>query len=509
MILRPYQNDVVDEIERKIAEGFRRILVTAPTGSGKTVIISEIIRRTTAASRRSVFIAHRDEILTQARDKLKAFAVVAGIIKSGRDEDQRPQSLVQICGIQTLHARAIRRRLVELPPAEILIIDEAHRARAETYQKIIEAYPNAILIGLTATPCRGDGRGLGNVFQTMIEAPQIGELIKQKHLVPVRIFAPDDQPDLHGVAVASTGDYVINQLSDRMDTDKLVGDFIEHWKKYAEGRRTILFAVGVKHSVHLRDEMIKEGIRAEHIDGGTAQDEREAIIARLASGETEVVNNVGVFTEGFDSPDVGCIALVRPTRSLGLFRQMIGRGLRPAEGKTDVIILDHSGGVYRHGRPDDDITWTLDTDRRAINKTHESRKASVGQDPFCECKGCGQLRMRGMACTACGWEPKPYGKAVEYVDGELIELGKAKKATGPSEVDRRIFYAELRGYCQSRRKRDGTPYSQGWAANQYKTKFGHFPPWSWNNEPPREPSLATSRWIKSRFIAFAKRHAAS
>jgi DNA repair protein RadD len=510
MILRTYQDAVIARYETAVINGIKRIIIVAPTGSGKTVIIAEIVKRAVAASKRVVFLAHRDELLTQASDKLKAFGVVAGIIKSGRDRDQRPQALVQICGIQTLHARAIRAQSMELPPAEIVIIDEAHHCRAMTYQAILEAYPNAIVIGLTATPCRGDGRGLGNVFETMIEAPQISELIKMNPpcLVPVRIFAPAP-PDLRGVPVATTGDYVLGQLESRMDTDQLVGDFVEHWKKYAQDRRTIVFAVGVAHSVHLRDELIKEGIRAEHIDGKTPQDEREAIIARFTSGETAVICNVGVFTEGFDSPDVGCIALVRPTRSLGLFRQMIGRGLRPAEGKSDVIILDHAGGVSRHGRPDDDITWTLDTDRRAANPIHEARKATAGSDPFCECKGCGQLRMRGLACTACGWGPKPHGKAVEYVDGELIELGKQKKAPGPSEADRRIFYAELRGWSHGRRKRDGTPYSSGWAWHQYQNKFHSPPPTAWSNDARREPSLATQRWIKSRFIAFAKRRAAS
>jgi DNA repair protein RadD len=201
----PYQIELVDELERKIAQGIKRILIAAPTGSGKTVIISEIIRRAKAKLNTSVFIAHRDELLTQAHGKLKIFGVDAGIIKSGRDKDLRPQALVQICGIQTLHARAVRAKTIELPPAHLVIVDECHHARAMTYQTILASYPDAIVIGLTATPCRGDGRGLGNIFEAMIEAPQIGELIKLKHLVPLRIFAPAP-PDLRGVEVASTGD---------------------------------------------------------------------------------------------------------------------------------------------------------------------------------------------------------------------------------------------------------------------------------------------------------------
>jgi len=502
MKLWPYQEDTVEEFERKVAEGIRRILMVAPTGSGKTLIASEIIKRAVAKYQRSLFIAHRDELLTQARDKLKSFGVTAGIIKAGRDKDARPQALVQVASAQTLHARAVRAQTMELPTAEIVFVDEGHHVRARTYQTIIEAYPNAIIVGLTATPCRGDGRGLGNIFEVMIECPQIPELIKLKHLVPVKIFAPPS-PNLRGVEVASTGDYVVNQLSDRMNTDALVGDFIEHWLRHAERRRTIAFAVDVAHSVDITDELIKSGVRAEHLDGSTPQANREAILGRLASGETEVVCNVGVLTEGFDCCDVGCIALVRPTRSLGLFRQMIGRGLRPAEGKTDVIILDHSGGVHRHGRPDDVIEWTLDTDKRAANPTHAARIAETGgSDPFCECKACGHLRMKGMACDKCGWQPKPPARAVEYINGELVELGNP--AVIPSDTERRIFYAELRDYQQTARKKDGSPYHQGWAANQYRTKHGSFPPWSWNNDPSVSPSPATLRWIKSRQIAWAK-----
>jgi superfamily II DNA or RNA helicase len=506
MELRPYQDEVVDEFERKVAEGIRRIIIVAPTGAGKTVIAAEIIKRAAAKSQRVLFLAHRDELLVQPRDKLKNFFdIIAGIIKAGRDKDARPQALVQVAGVQTLYWRGIRTDRMELPAADIVFVDEAHHVRARTYQLILEQYPNAIIVGLTATPCRGDGRGLGNVFEAMIECPQIPELIKLGHLVPVKIFAPP-APNLRGVEVASTGDYVIDQLSDRMNTDALVGDFVEHWLRHAQRRRTIAFAVDVAHSVHITNEMIKSGVRAEHVDGNTPQADREAILGRLASGETEVVSNCMILTEGFDLPDIGCIALVRPTRSLGLFRQMIGRGFRPAEAKSDVIILDHSGGVYRHGRPDDVIAWTLDTDCRATNTTHEARVAKAGSDPFCECKACGHLRIRGMACDNCGWEPKPPARAVDYIDADLIELG----STGtPTETDRIIFFCELRGHQRTARKKDGSPYHPKWAVCQYRDKFKTWPPRSWDAYAPLEPSDATRRWIRSRQIAWAKARQAS
>jgi superfamily II DNA or RNA helicase len=280
--LYPFQHDVVGAIEAAIAAGIKRILVVAATGAGKTIIASEFIKRN--PMRTVLFLAHRDELLTQARDKLKRFGVTAGIVKAGRDKDARPQALVQVAGVQTLYWRGIRTDRMDMPPAQIVFVDEAHHVRARTYQLILEQYPDAIIIGLTATPCRGDGRGLGNTFETMIEAPTVAELIKLGLLVPPKIFTTPP-PGLSGVRVMSTGDYNTDELSQKMDP--LVGDVIEHYLKHAQRRRTICFAVDLKHSGHLVEEFLKSGVRAEHLDGNTAQAEREAILARRNRGRLQ------------------------------------------------------------------------------------------------------------------------------------------------------------------------------------------------------------------------------
>jgi superfamily II DNA or RNA helicase len=200
---------------------------------------------------------------------------------------------------------------------------------------------------------------------------------------------------------------------------------------------------------------------------------------------------------------LGCIVLVRPTKSLLLYRQMIGRGLRTALDKKDCIILDHAGAVHRHGLPTDPIEWTLHTDKRAANKTHESRKSEYNNDPFCECKKCGHLRQKGFACDNCGYQPKPRGEGIDYIDDHLIEIGQTQRR----ELDRQTFYAELRGFQATARKKDGSPYKSSWAANQYKDKHGTYPPWVWNNHAPLPPTPATLPWIQHRRIAFAKRRA--
>jgi superfamily II DNA or RNA helicase len=347
--LRPYQIDVIAEFDRAVAAGTKRIILVSPTGSGKTVIAAAIIKQYVKLGKSVLVLAHRREIIIQTSEKLSGHSIVHGIIQAGFPP--RPLENVQIASIQTLWHRAIRRDRMELPPADLLIIDECHHCPAETYSKIIDAYPDAVLLGLTATPCRGDGRGLGGIFETMIECPQVPQLIEQKYLVPTRCYAPT-APDLSGVRVQA-GDYVETQLADRMDRPKLIGDIVTHWHKYGERRKTVCFAVNVSHSVHLRDEFIKSGVRAEHIDGSTPKAERDASLSRLASGEIELVSNCMVLTEGWDMPEVGCCVLARPTKKMGLFRQMIGRVLRPAVGKSDAIIIDHSGAVFRHGFPED------------------------------------------------------------------------------------------------------------------------------------------------------------
>ena len=408
VILRSYQDTAVADFERAVAAGQRRILLVAPTASGKTVIFSDIIKHYVEQYCSVLVISHRREIIGQTSKKLAANGVAHGIIQAGIDP--RPMARVQVASIATLHVRAVRNKIMPLPPADLLVIDEAHHAPATTYRKLIEAYPNAVLLGATATPCRGDGRGLGSIFEVIIECPQIPELIEGKWLVPTRIYAPVD-PDLRGVRTVA-GDYVESQLAERMDRDKLVGDIVMHWLKLAERRKTVCFAVSVRHSIHLRDEFVKAGVRAEHIDGSTPKPERDAILGRLASGEIELVTNCMVLTEGWDMPEVGCCILARPTKKMGLFRQMIGRVLRPAEGKRDAIVLDHSGAVFRHGLPEDYVEWKLDPDHRAESPEHQKRGHDEHGGGLIECSQCSALRLGGQPCPACGFMPK---RPAEYV----------------------------------------------------------------------------------------------
>jgi DNA repair protein RadD len=290
---------------------------------------------------------------------------------------------VQVASIDTLHVRGVRSNAMDLPPADLVIFDEAHRARGRTREHLLSLYPNAVVLGMTATPCRSDGRGLGNRFDVMVEAPQIAELIVGGFLVKSRVYAPID-PDLKGVKTQQ-GDYVISQLAGRMNTEGLVGGIIEHWHRHGDNRRTIAFAVDVAHSVAICEQFLRAGVSTEHLDGETPIPERAAILARLAGGETKVVSNCMVLTEGWDCPPVGCPILARPTKQMGLFRQMIGRVLRPTDDKPDAVILDHSGAVTRapaRGREMDGNPRLNQTDPYPNPATPKFKSSHKGLSPL-------------------------------------------------------------------------------------------------------------------------------
>jgi superfamily II DNA or RNA helicase len=493
-VLRFYQEKVIADFWRAVESGQRRMIIVAPTASGKTVIARAIIEQARKQGCGSLFLAHRREIITQTSNKLRG--IPHGIIRPG--DAPRPLELVQVASIQTLHRRAIKGDRMALPEAKLVIVDEAHHVIARSYQEIIKQYPDAILLGLTATPCRGDGRGLGSIFQVMLQCPQVGELVAQGHLVGTKVYAAVD-PDLHGVHVRA-GDYVESELAARMDKPKLVGDIISNWHKFGERRKTVCFATSVRPSVHIRDEFIASGVRAEHIDGSTPMDERDETLARLASGEIEVVSNNLVLTEGWDLPDLGCIVLARPTKQMGLYRQMIGRGLRPAPDKTDCIVIDHSGATYRLGFAEDPVAWTLDPDRHAENHVHDARNGDQPGGPkIVECPECHAARVGGLACLNCGYLPAPPPRAIEVIDGDLGLVDANRKAQrGIDDPRVRAEWHSSLAFIAVERN-----YKPGWVAHQYRNKFGDWPPYG-AKPVPREPSIEVRRWVKSRMIAFAR-----
>ena len=485
---------MIAEFDRAIAAGHRRPIIVAPTASGKTVIFSAIIKAAQAQGKRAIVLAHTREIIRQTSEKLSANDIEHGVIMAGFMT--QPDAMVQVAGIQTLWSRAVRSNRMELPPADLLIVDEAHHCPARTYRKIIDSYPDAILIGLTATPCRGDGRGLGSIFDAIVECPQVAELIEQKFLVRTRVYAPVD-PDLKGVETR-VGDYVESQLADRMDRAGLIGDIVSNWHKYGERRKTVCFAVNVAHSLHIRDEFIKSGVRAEHLDGSIPKPDRDAVLARLESSETELITNCMVLTEGWDMPTVSCCILARPTRKMGLYRQMVGRVLRPAPGKVNAIVLDHSGAVFQHGFVEDRVDWTLDPEKRSESPTHSARLRSGYSSRLIECSQCGSIRIAGERCRHCGFLPQRPPAAIVFDDGDLGLVNRIRRTVDAlSNPDERLRWHGMLTHIAAARG-----YKSGWIAHKFKEKFGVWP--AARSVMPLQPSPEVLSWVRSRAIAYAK-----
>jgi DNA repair protein RadD len=495
---RDYQQAAVEDARRCFANGDRRILLVAPTGAGKTVIAAMFAKLAVEKNRRVLFLAHRRELVKQCESKLINFGVEPGIIMAG--EDIQLDYEVQVASIDTLRARAMSTDRMPMPHADVVMIDEAHRSLAPTYLQLIEAYPNAAIIGLTATPVRGDGKGLGHVYDDMVLCPSVGELTEAGHLVPARYFAPTI-PDLTGVKVVR-GDYDQKQLEDAMNRREPVGDVIENWGRICPDRPTIVFASGVKHSIHLCEEFQKAGVRAVHVDGNMTTLERDAAINGLLTGKYQVVTNCMVLTEGFDMPELSCCVLVRPTKNIGLYLQMAGRVLRPSHGKSDTIIIDHSGNVYEHGFVADDHGWQLDENMPMRPKPERDRARKEAKQ--ITCVKCAHIYSGSPVCPSCGHVPRVRGEAIETRHAVLTEVEgrKTAKKKQYSMEEKQAWYQMLKHYAQTKGKKDA------WIAHTYKAKFDVWPNPVDKDAPPIEPTLEVSGFIRHRNIAYAKRKTA-
>lgn len=370
--LRPYQARAIERIDTLVAQGVRRLLVVAPTGAGKTSIAGALIVRAVERGQQVVFLAHRRELIVQAWSRLQQMGLSpeqVGIVMAS-DARRLPAAPVQVASIDTLRRR-------RLPPADLVFVDECHRSLSPTYLAILKEYPEAVHLGLTATPFRADGRGFREVYDELVLVASMPQLIAEGYLVEPRVFTvpASHLPDLGKVRVRG-GDYDERALADAVDQQRLVGNIVGHWQELAAGVRTVAFAVSIAHSQHIAASFQQVGVAAEHLDGNLPAEQRDAILGRLERGETLVVSNCGVLAEGWDQPSVKCAILARPTKSTGLYLQQAGRILRPWEGKP-ALLLDHAGCAVEHGLPQDEREFSLDGDKddpaRSKRKPREPR----------------------------------------------------------------------------------------------------------------------------------------
>lgn len=459
---RPYQADAINAAREHVKAGLRRVLIQAPTGTGKMVVAATIMQLAVRLGSVVLFCAHRRELIEQCGEKLEALGVHHARVLPGEYPSGLERAYVGT--IQSFTARQ-RRGSLNVEAVNVIVVDEAHHVTSKnTYQKLLAEYPNATVIGLTATPCRTDGQGLGNVFDALVQSITYSAAFEAGHLVRPKYFAPHT-PDLAGVRTIA-GDYDEAELEGVMNQPKLVGDIVEHYARHASDRKGIVFATRVRHSMALADAFNAAGIPAAHLDGTTPLEDRQAILADLRSGAIQVMTNVAVATEGLDIPDVGAVVIARPTKSVVLHLQTVGRALRPSPGKTDCIVLDHSGNVLELGPVEAYETWTLDTTKgaNARKKKREARPIT--------CESCSTVFAASLTCPACGLkhESTKYARDVDVLAGDLAEFkaGVSRKLEVTVETKRQWF-AELLWVARSK------GYKPGWASRKYRDKFGVWP----------------------------------
>ena len=440
--LRPYQQQAISDLRMAYRSGAQAPLLVAPTGMGKTVVFAAITQAAAARGRRVLILVHRRELIHQASAKLAAIGVDHGVIAAGIPPANAP---VQVASVQTLI-----RRLQHVAQPDLIVIDEAHHAVAGSWRKVIDHWPNSLLLGVTATPVRQDGRGLGMVFDRLVLGPSTAELMAAGYLTPARIYAPPPVADLTGIH-RRAGDYAIDEAAERMDRPTVTGDAISHYQRIGAGQPAIAFCCNVKHAEHVCAAFNHAGVQAATLLGCTDPVRRDATVAGFAAGAIHVLVTVDVVSEGFDIPSAGCAILLRPTQSLGLYLQQVGRVLRPAPGKTAAIVLDHVGNVHRHGFPDDHREWTL-ADR-------ERRAGSTGQPApsVRTCEVCFAAFKPAPLCPCCGAACAPPPRVIRQQDGELKELQREAVQQRVAERKKARTLPELLAVAKER------GYSPGWA----------------------------------------------
>ena len=498
IVLRKYQEKAIEASRDAIRNGNKRLILQASCGAGKTILAGHIAKSAIEKGKKVLFFVHFRQLAYQAMERFCDFGIGddVGIIMSGEDSHlSRP---VQIASIQTYANRIKLDAGINtwFQDADVIFYDEAHASIAKTRKAILDMYKDRVVIGLTATPCRADERPLGKIYQEIVQCSSVKELTEMGFLVRARYFTSKEKPDLEGIKV-SMGDYNQRELGQAVDTARLTGDILENYLRIAPGKSAVCFAVNVKHSKHIMEKFNNNGIPTEHIDAHTPHEDRVDILRRFKDGDTQVVTNVGVFSEGADFPWAEVCILARPTKSLARYIQMGSRVLRPFPGKKEAIIIDHARLIETHGLLNSDIEWTLDGKDKAWKKKNPTKK----EPKLIECQMCGAVYKSSKRCPQCCFEMKTHGKAIQCTDEELCEVnGKKKGKYKKFTPERRIQWL---GMMEWHRREKG--YKPGWTKINYKEITGSWP--QLGNIVPIEPDKEFKNWITHKNIKWAKRRA--
>lgn len=419
--LRDYQEMSVEAVRDSYRAGKRRTLLVLPTGGGKTICFSYIAAGVSQNKKRVLIIAHRRELLRQISKALTSVGVPHGMMMGG--STGIPKANVVVASVFTL-----ANRLKHFPEPDMIIGDEAHHFTPDSsWGKVVKAFPSARVLGVTATPERLDGKGLGVLFDDMVVGPTVAELTEQEYLSPADVYAPS-KPDMKGIHTRM-GDFVKSELEQLMDRPSITGSAVAHYTKLAAGKKAIAFCVSVKHAQMVAEDFRNAGYASYHIDGGMTESERDKVLKDFEAGKIQVLTSCDLVSEGFDLPAVEVAILLRPTQSLSLYLQQCGRAIRPAPGKEKTIILDHAGNTARHGFIDEPREWTLDPD------IIKQRRAAAKEKPpeVRTCPECFAVHATLPVCPKCGHVYEIKGREILEVDGELVQVSSANEARSAAE----------------------------------------------------------------------------
>ncbi len=502
--LRQYQTDAIEKTHERVSQGHRPI-VCAPCGSGKTVIAASIAKEALDRHERVLWITGREEILKQA---FATFADICGHRNVGILMRQEKlwwfYPKVTVASWDTLKARWKRSDVWQIP-ADVFLVDEAHLSLSKVMMEtIMPHYQDKTVIGFTATPARKTGKGLGAYYTRIIQVRSVQQIIDDGYLAPCEYWAGSHADLSKARHDHRSGDYKQKDLGALHREGVLIGDVVDNWLRVAKDRHTIVFAVDIAHAQALAERFQHAGIMAEVIHSKMSSGLRETISDQFRAGDVRVLVNVGIATYGYDVPSVNCVVLARPTKSIVLHHQMIGRGMRPKNGDY-CVVLDHADNTRRLGFVEDEIRWRLDEGSEAsVNTTREGdgTRNKMPEAPPIECGSCQYIFSRSRICPKCGWEKPAAASDIETVEADLVKVAKPKAELELEEIDRRQWYLMARGWCQMWKKKEGMAFYR------YQERFGEKPLYAWKFELPLEPNVRVSAYMKAGLIRYAKRKVA-
>lgn len=416
IVLRDYQIEAESECRVHYARGCRAVVLVMPTGSGKTVTFASTAWQAVQRGRRVLILVHRRELLKQTSRTLDSFGLRHGLISSGMTTFAG--HAVQVASVQTLVRRMHNLRW----NPDFIIVDECHHAIGTTaWGRVLDFYSSAKVLGVTATPERLDGRGLGvdagGFFDAMVVGPSVAELTARGYLSPSVVYAPSQRIDLSGVRTRG-GDFASSELAAAVDKPTITGDAVAEYKRRCHNEPGIAFCASVAHAEHVAEAFKAAGYQAASIDGNMDHGTRARLIDDLGNGRLHVLTSCDIVSEGTDVPVVSAAILLRPTQSLSLCLQQMGRVLRPFPGKTHATINDHVGNVFRHGLPDDEREWDL----TGQAKRKKKRPADDDSLPIRQCEQCYTVHRPAPVCPSCGFVYPNKARQIETVAGELQKI---------------------------------------------------------------------------------------